>query len=184
MQRWGDNYWGTYSPVVNMLIVRLLLAICHIHGLDSKAIDFVLAFPQADLDIVIWMELPEGIVPDNDEYNKGRYVLKLNKSLYGLKQASHNWYNKLKQAMLDRDFKPSKIYTCIFMKSGVIMLVYVDDCIIISDSMMKIDYLIQTLQNGSENFVLTVEDTIDKFLGVNIERIDDSKYELSQLFLI
>ena len=104
------------------------------------------------------MELPEVMVPDNDKDNKGRYVLKLNKILYGLKQASHNCYNKLKQAMLDRDFKPSKIDPCIFMKSGVIMLVYVDNCIIISDSTMKIDYLIHTLQNGSENFVLTVKD--------------------------
>ena len=86
--------------------------------------------------------------------------------------------------MLDRDFKPSKIDPCIFMKSGVIMLVYVDDCIIISDSTMKIDYFIHTLQNGSENFVLTVKDAIDKFLGVDIEKIDDNKYELSQPFLI
>ena len=70
------------------------------------------------------------------------------------------------------------------MKPVVIMLVYVDDCIIILDSMMKIDYLIHTLQNGSENFVLTVKDTIDKFLGVNIEKIDDKKYEFSQPFLI
>ena len=44
------------------------------------------------------------------------------------------------------------------------MLVYVDDCIIISDSIMKIYYLIHSLKNGSENFVLTVEDVIDKFL--------------------
>ena len=107
--------WETYSPVVNMLSVRLLLAICHIHGLYSKAIDFALAFPQADLDIDIWMDLPEGMVPENDEENKGKYVLKLNKSIYSLKQASHNWYKKLKQAMLDRDFKPSKIDSCIFM---------------------------------------------------------------------
>ena len=93
MQQWGDNYWETHSPVVNMLSVRLLLAICHIHGLDSKSIDFVLAFPQADRDIDIWVEFPEGMVPDNDEDNKGRYVLKLNKSLHSLKQASQNWYN-------------------------------------------------------------------------------------------
>ena len=64
------------------------------------------------------------------------------------------------------------------------MLVYVDDCIIISESTMEIDYLIHTLENGSDNFVLTVEDAIEKFLGVNIERIDDSKYELYQPFLI
>ena len=64
------------------------------------------------------------------------------------------------------------------------MLVYVDDCIKISDSTMKIDYLIHTLKNGSDNLVLTVQDTIEKFLGVNIEKIDDNKYELSQPFLI
>ena len=59
MQQWGDKYWETYSPVVNMLSVRLLLAICHIHGLDSKATNFVLSFPRADLDIDIWMDFPE-----------------------------------------------------------------------------------------------------------------------------
>ena len=44
MQQWGDNYWETYSPVVNMLSVRLILAIAKLQHLDSKAIDFVLAF--------------------------------------------------------------------------------------------------------------------------------------------
>ena len=58
MQQWGENYWETYSPVVNMLTVKLLLVIAKIHRLDSKSIDFVLAFPQADLDVDIWMELP------------------------------------------------------------------------------------------------------------------------------
>eukprot|EP00984_Skeletonema_dohrnii_P025786 scaffold14972_cov139-Skeletonema_dohrnii-CCMP3373.AAC.1 len=40
MQQWGENYWETYSPVVNMLTVRLLLIICKIHNLHSKSIDF------------------------------------------------------------------------------------------------------------------------------------------------
>ena len=184
MQQWGENYWETYSPVVNMLSVRLLLAIAHIHGLDSKSIDFVLAFPQADIDIDIWMELPDGMDPSGDETNRRKYVLKLNKSLYGLKQASHNWYEKLKQALSDRKFSPSKIDPCIFMKDGIIVLVYVDDCIIVGDSMARIDVLIHSLQNGPENFVLTEEGTIDKFLGINIIKRDDGTFELSQPFLI
>ena len=57
MQLWGKNYWGTYSPVVNMLSFRLLLAIAHIHGLNSKSIYFVLAFPQAGIGIYILMEI-------------------------------------------------------------------------------------------------------------------------------
>ena len=48
-----------------MLTVKLLLASCNMHGLESKSIDFVLAFPQVDLDVDIWMELPQGFNVDN-----------------------------------------------------------------------------------------------------------------------
>ena len=48
MQKWGDSYWETYSTVVNMLSFLLILAIKKIHKLESKAIDFVLAFPFMD----------------------------------------------------------------------------------------------------------------------------------------
>ena len=67
-----------------MLSVRLILAISHIHVLNLTSIDFVLAFPQADIDIDIWMELPEGMIPVGDESNHRLYILKLNKILYGL----------------------------------------------------------------------------------------------------
>ena len=72
MQEWGENYWETYSPVVNMLSVKLLLVIAKIHGLESKSIDFVLAFPQADLDVDVWMELPVGFDPEGISQNQSR----------------------------------------------------------------------------------------------------------------
>jgi hypothetical protein len=58
MQQLGTNYWETYSPVVNMVTVCLILLLAQIFKLDSKAIDFVLAFSQAELDVDIWMYLP------------------------------------------------------------------------------------------------------------------------------
>jgi hypothetical protein len=75
-----------------MTTVRLILLIAQIYNLDSKAIDFVLAFPQADLDVDIWMYLPSGFQIDGatEEESSRKYILKLNKSLYGLKQASFN----------------------------------------------------------------------------------------------
>eukprot|EP00956_Cyclotella_meneghiniana_P017289 scaffold27981_cov37-Cyclotella_meneghiniana.AAC.20 len=79
MQTWGENYWETYSSVVNMPTVRLILAIAHIYKLDSKSIDFVLAFPQAELDVDIWIELPKRFVPKEDEDRPSKYVLKLKK---------------------------------------------------------------------------------------------------------
>ena len=80
MQRWGQNYWETYSPVVNSLTVKVLLVIAKLHNLDSKSIDFVLAFPQADLDTDIWMEIPPGFEAD-DERAVQTMVLQLKKNL-------------------------------------------------------------------------------------------------------
>jgi hypothetical protein len=89
MQQWGTNYWETYSLVVNMVTVRLILVLARMYKLDSKAIDFVLAYPQAELDVNIWMYLPIGFQVDPENESK-RFILKLNKSLYGIKQASLN----------------------------------------------------------------------------------------------
>ena len=47
-----------------MLTLRLILAIAKIHCPDSKPIDLVLAFPQADLEEDIWMQLPIGFQVD------------------------------------------------------------------------------------------------------------------------
>ena len=185
MQQWGDNYWETYSPVVNMLSVRLLLSIAKIYKLESKAIDFVLAFPQADLDVDIWMYLPAGFQVDGqtEENSERRKILKLNKSLYGLKQASYNWYEKLKKGLEDRGFKPSSIDPCLYLRKGMIVLTYVDDCIIVGNSMKEINYFINSMKNGSENFILTDEGDIDKFLGIEIKHLDKGSFEISQPFL-
>ena len=51
---------------------------------------FVLTFPQAKLDVPVYMELPIGMEVVGAGDNRHTYVLKLNRSLYGLKQASMN----------------------------------------------------------------------------------------------
>ena len=94
MQQWGDSYWGKCSAVVNMITVNLVLAIAKIHNLYSKAIEFVLAFPPADLKEDIWIQLPVGFQIDGQTESESDkcYVLKLNKNWYGLKKGSFNWY--------------------------------------------------------------------------------------------
>jgi hypothetical protein len=77
MQQWGVSHWETYSPVVNMLMVYLLLALCNIHDLESKTIDFILAFPQANLDADIWMELSIGILIADKSYESRAYIQKI-----------------------------------------------------------------------------------------------------------
>ena len=57
-----------------------------IDKLDTKSIDFVQAFSQANLERDVFMQLPFGF----EHGNKGQYVLKLKKNLYGLCDASYN----------------------------------------------------------------------------------------------
>ena len=59
--QWGINYWETYAPVVNWVSVRFLLIISQLAGLETQALYFVLAFPQAKLDVPVYMNIPPGI---------------------------------------------------------------------------------------------------------------------------
>ena len=118
MQQWGVNYWETYAPVVNWINIRFLLVFLEIVGIESKEIDFDLAFPQADLDVPVYMEIPMGMELPNSEY-KREYVLLLKKNLYGLKQASANWYDMLKTALQLRDFTESLADPCVFIQGSV-----------------------------------------------------------------
>jgi hypothetical protein len=145
-QTWGLDYLDTYAPVVTWASVRLLLIVAKIHGLQSKSIDFILAFPQADLDVPVYMELPTGVNPvDVTDENRRRYVLKLNKSLYGLKQAGYNWFEKLREGLLSRDFTQSQVDKCVFFRKDCIILTYVDDCIILGKTMLDVDAVISSL---------------------------------------
>ena len=61
MQQWGVNYWETYAPVVNWISIRLLLIMLEVLGMETQAIDFVLAFPQDKLDVPVYMYVPAGM---------------------------------------------------------------------------------------------------------------------------
>ena len=75
MQQWGINYWETFSPVVNWMSVRLILILALVQDLPAQSIDFVLAFPRADLDIPVYMELPVGVKAEGGR--RSEYIIGL-----------------------------------------------------------------------------------------------------------
>jgi hypothetical protein len=66
----------------------------------------------------------------------------------------------------------------------MIIITYVDDCIIVSDSMKDINTFVKSMKDGPEGYVLTDEGDTNKFLGIEIKEITTNKFELSQPFLI
>ena len=112
------------------------------------------------------MELPQGF---NVGPESGRYVLKLQKNLYGLKQASCSWFKKLSSALGNLSINHRKVDPCVFIGEDIIFLVYVEDCLIFSRDKDKINQLIDKLKN-KEKLDLTDEGDVEKYLGVEIDR--------------
>ncbi|KAK2374513.1 hypothetical protein QL285_075470 [Trifolium repens] len=94
--------------------------------------DVVTAYLYGSLDSDIYMKLPEGFNFPNANSLESRegYSIKLNKSLYGLKQSGCMWYNRLSEYLLKEGYKNDSICPCIFIKrsgSEFAIVVYVDD---------------------------------------------------------
>ncbi len=70
------------------------------------------------------------------------------------------------------------------MGNGIIVLMYIDDCIIVSPSMPDIDSFVTSMQDGAEKFILTNEGDIDKLLGIKITQLNEKRFKISQPFLI
>ena len=78
--------------MVNWIRVNFLLVLSELIVLESKSIDFVLAFTQAELDVPIYMDLPIGIEVTGSGGKRKEHALILKKNINGLNQASTNCY--------------------------------------------------------------------------------------------
>ena len=132
------------------------------------------------------MNLPIGFQVDGQtKADSNRHsVLKSNKNLYGLKQGSFNWYEKLKTSLVSRNFKTSYIDPCLYIAHGMIILSYVDNCIIVGPYMQKIDVFVKLMEIGPNMFTLTNEGDIYKFLWIEINHLDEEIIKISYPFLI
>ena len=100
-------------------------------------------FLNRDLVEDVYMSQPIGF----EEVGKDHMVCKLQKSIYGLKQASRQWYIKFDEVVTPNGFKENIIYQCIYMKvSGskfILLVLYVDDILLVSNNT---DMFIETNQ--------------------------------------
>ena len=176
------DYWSTYSPVVTWSSVRLMVSMALINGWHVRSIDFVLAFPQAPVKTDIFMRPPK--VPNNFDIpdlpkpsDRLTKCYQLIKNLYGLKDAGKTWFDFLSKGLQNRGWKPSVVDTCLFTKSGIILLVYVDDAILISPNENIINREIKSLQ---ESFALTDHGPLKDYLGTCFVCNKDGSLEMSQ----
>ena len=82
-QQPGIDFNQTFAPVVKMSTLRLILALVAAHNLEVLQLDVKTAFLHGRLDEEIYIHQPEGYVVQGRE----KYVCKLKKRLYGLRQS-------------------------------------------------------------------------------------------------
>ncbi|XP_024026696.1 uncharacterized protein LOC112093108 [Morus notabilis] len=118
------------------------------------------------------MDLPLGYNIQGAKSSNGtRLVCKLNKSIYGLKQASRQWNSKFACALIQFGFVQSKSdYSLFVMGAGdsfIALLVYVDDIIITGPNLEVVNDLKQFLHS---KFKLKDLGPLKFFLGIEIAR--------------
>eukprot|EP00253_Pinus_taeda_P021368 PITA_21368 len=141
-QKEGIDFHEIFSPVVKIVSIRIVLALVSLLDLELQQLDVKTAFLHGDLDEEIYMEQPEGFV----QHRNKKFVYRLKKSLYGLKQSPRQWYKKFDSFMLSQKYIRSEYNHCVYFKQlsdgmFIILVLYVDDMLLESKSIVEINRL-------------------------------------------
>ena len=163
-QKYGIDYDETFAPVARFSSIRALLAMGAQFDLEIHQMDVKTAFFNGDIDTEIFMKQPDGY----QEKGKEHLVCRLNKSIYGLKQAGRAWYEKINHELLNLGMKQSQSDNCIYTKITnseiLIIALYVDDLLILTKSLMEMNKIKEQLTSrfemkdlGEAKFILGIE---------------------------
>jgi hypothetical protein len=177
----GDLEQGvfqTFAPVVAWSTVRLFLILSLVLDWHTCSIDFSSAFVQATLEKSVWIHIPRGF----QSGRKGKTILRLNKSIYGLSVAPKLWYEHLFKALKEDGFTVSKLDPCLLLKKDMMLVVYVDDVGISAKRKEDVDEMVSRLRK--KGFELTREGSFSEFLGIKFEKLADGSINMTQKGLI
>ncbi|GKA02578.1 retrovirus-related pol polyprotein from transposon TNT 1-94 [Tanacetum coccineum] len=164
------DYDETYALIARLESIRILLAIACANDFKLYQLDVKSAFLNGFINEEVYVAQPPGFI----DFKKQNYVYKLKKDLYGLKQASKAWYDRLKAFFLKHEYSIGVVDNTLFTKKSkshlIIVRIYVDDIIFGS-----------TCQNLPDDFAKIIHDEFEMsmmgelnfFLSLQIKQMED-----------
>ena len=166
-QKEGIDYTETFSPVSKKDSLRIILALVAHLDLELQQMDVKTTFVNGDLEEEVYMKQPEGFSSREGEH----LVCKLKKSIYGLKQASRQWYYKFHGVITSFGFIENPMDQCIYQKvSGsktCFLVLYVDDILLATNDKGMMHGVKQFL---SKNFDMKDMGEASYVIGIKIHR--------------
>jgi transposase InsO family protein len=162
----GIDFLEKFAPTAKKETERALLAVVAHDDLELYQFDVTTAFLQGKLQEVVYVRQPPGFHEGGPDM-----VWKLNKPLYGLRQAPRAWYIHLREHLESIGFTASQadasFFTLDHAGDRILLLVYVDDILVAAKSLSNITYTKGLLQDKFE-----IKDLGEAkfFLGMEIER--------------
>jgi len=168
-QRYGVDFNRIFSTVAKLSTLRLFLAIAAARGYRLTSVDIRQAYLQADLNENLYMHMPPGL-PDSDSQGN-KLIVKLRKSLYGLRQAGREWADLLSEFLITWGFHRSIIDICLYTYSDdgslLSIVVWVDDCVIMDNCPALRDAFVKDL---NRRFPVEDKGDLEWILQVKVSR--------------
>ena len=168
----GQDYDDTFAPTAKYRSLCILLHLAAIFDWDINGLDVEQAFLESDIDKEIYMTLPKNVYEDSE--TKKPVIVRLRRSLYGLKQAGELWYSKIDQIFKGEGYKRLVHDQCVYIKrdmetgSVTIICCYVDDILFMGNNPTEINSTIQHFRSQVTN--LTEMGEVKRYIGVDIKR--------------
>ncbi|KAK0576062.1 hypothetical protein LWI29_011265 [Acer saccharum] len=193
-QKEGIDYEETFSPVAMLKSIRILLSIAASLDLEIWQMDIKTAFLNGSLDESIYMMQPEGFI----EKGQMEKVCKLQKSIYGLKQASRSWNIRFDQAVKGFGFIQNPDEPCVYKRIKgdklVFLILYVDDILLIGNDVGVLTSVKEWLAKqfdmkdlGEASFILGIQDSKKGMLpfrhGIKLSKEQVPKNEHEEQFM-
>lgn len=166
-----------FAPVARLVTLRILLSFAVEKDLQINQLDVRSAFLKSSLPVPVYMRQPEGLQCSEVK------VLKLVKALYGLRQSPKVWNDCINNIFVKLGFKRSIVDPCLYAKDSTYILIWVDDFLIVSDSIEEVNSIKSQLMSKLDIKVLGSNSKME-FLGLKINRNKDGNIVLNQTSLI